>query len=206
MAGGAAPALTVSRSMAIRPSTLPHRSIGFTTRDAAERRRRWNRFAARAPVREQARGDAARGRVLRIARSRARPRALRSPSGRAEKETSSHAAISPSRSTQAAGRPGRSRSRYVGIGPRSATGGSRSWRSRAGRARPAIPFTEQFLGVLGPILQTRDEIVFDQRGTGLSGRLACRGVEHPARGGVPEPRRGRVRAGNRDEARVLWDR
>jgi len=51
-----------------------------------------------------------------------------------------------------------------------------------GPGQAGIPFTEQFLGVLGPILQTRDEIVFDQRGTGLSGRLACRGVEHPARG------------------------
>ena len=51
-----------------------------------------------------------------------------------------------------------------------------------GPGQAAIPFTEQFLGVLGPILQTRDEIVFDQRGTGLSGRLACRAVEHPARG------------------------
>jgi pimeloyl-ACP methyl ester carboxylesterase len=48
-----------------------------------------------------------------------------------------------------------------------------------GPGQSAIPFTEQFLDVLGPILQTRDEIVFDQRGTGLSGRLRCRGVEHP---------------------------
>ncbi len=48
-----------------------------------------------------------------------------------------------------------------------------------GPGQAAIPFTEQFLDVLGPILQTRDEIVFDQRGTGLSGRLRCRAAEHP---------------------------
>jgi pimeloyl-ACP methyl ester carboxylesterase len=51
-----------------------------------------------------------------------------------------------------------------------------------GPGQAAIPFTEQFLSVLGPILQTRDEIVFDQRGTGLSSRLRCRAVEHPGRG------------------------
>jgi pimeloyl-ACP methyl ester carboxylesterase len=54
-----------------------------------------------------------------------------------------------------------------------------------GPGQAAIPFTEQFLSVLGPILQTRDEIVFDQRGTGLSGRLKCRALEHASPGESP---------------------
>jgi pimeloyl-ACP methyl ester carboxylesterase len=51
-----------------------------------------------------------------------------------------------------------------------------------GPGQPAIPFTEAFLELLGPIAATRDLIVFDQRGTGLSHPLVC----HPGR------RRGRV--------------
>jgi pimeloyl-ACP methyl ester carboxylesterase len=49
-----------------------------------------------------------------------------------------------------------------------------------GPGQAALPFTEQFQSLLGPILQTRDEIVFDQRGTGLSDRLRCPAVERPA--------------------------
>jgi pimeloyl-ACP methyl ester carboxylesterase len=43
-----------------------------------------------------------------------------------------------------------------------------------GPGQAAIPFTEAFLELLGPIAATRDLIVFDQRGTGLSHRLSCR--------------------------------
>jgi pimeloyl-ACP methyl ester carboxylesterase len=42
-----------------------------------------------------------------------------------------------------------------------------------GPGQAAIPFTEAFAELLGPILSTRDLIVFDQRGTGLSGALTC---------------------------------
>jgi pimeloyl-ACP methyl ester carboxylesterase len=42
-----------------------------------------------------------------------------------------------------------------------------------GPGQPAIPFTEAFLELLGPIAATRDLIVFDQRGTGLSHALGC---------------------------------
>ncbi|HEV2923023.1 MAG TPA: alpha/beta fold hydrolase [Solirubrobacteraceae bacterium] len=42
-----------------------------------------------------------------------------------------------------------------------------------GPGQPAIPFTEAFLELLGPIVATRDLIVFDQRGTGLSHPLVC---------------------------------
>jgi pimeloyl-ACP methyl ester carboxylesterase len=43
-----------------------------------------------------------------------------------------------------------------------------------GPGQAAIPFTEAFLELLGPIAATRDLIVFDQRGTGLSHSLSCR--------------------------------
>jgi pimeloyl-ACP methyl ester carboxylesterase len=43
-----------------------------------------------------------------------------------------------------------------------------------GPGQAAIPHTESFLELLGPIVATRDLIVFDQRGTGLSHPLACR--------------------------------
>lgn len=42
-----------------------------------------------------------------------------------------------------------------------------------GPGQAAIPFAESFVELLGPILDTRDLIVFDQRGTGLSGPLRC---------------------------------
>ncbi len=45
-----------------------------------------------------------------------------------------------------------------------------------GPGQAAIPFTETFAEVLGPILSTRDLIVFDQRGTGLSGALKCKAI------------------------------
>ncbi|HWX97154.1 MAG TPA: alpha/beta fold hydrolase [Solirubrobacteraceae bacterium] len=43
-----------------------------------------------------------------------------------------------------------------------------------GPGQAAIPLTEGFLELLGPVSATRDLIVFDQRGTGLSHALACR--------------------------------
>jgi pimeloyl-ACP methyl ester carboxylesterase len=43
-----------------------------------------------------------------------------------------------------------------------------------GPGQPAIPFAEQFAELLGPIADTRDLIVYDQRGTGSSGPLHCK--------------------------------
>ncbi len=48
-----------------------------------------------------------------------------------------------------------------------------------GPGQSAIPFAETFVDALGPILDTRDLIVFDQRGTGYSHPLACHGFEQP---------------------------
>jgi pimeloyl-ACP methyl ester carboxylesterase len=48
-----------------------------------------------------------------------------------------------------------------------------------GPGQAAIPFAEDFAELLGPILSTRDLIVYDQRGTGLSHPLSCHGFEHP---------------------------
>ncbi len=48
-----------------------------------------------------------------------------------------------------------------------------------GPGQSAVPFAEDFTEVLGPILDTRDELVFDQRGTGHSHPLACHGFEQP---------------------------
>jgi pimeloyl-ACP methyl ester carboxylesterase len=48
-----------------------------------------------------------------------------------------------------------------------------------GPGQAAIPFAEYFTEVLGSILSTRDLIVYDQRGTGLSNALSCHGFEHP---------------------------
>ena len=48
-----------------------------------------------------------------------------------------------------------------------------------GPGQAAIPFAEDFSEILGPILATRDLIVFDQRGTGKSHPLSCHGFEHP---------------------------
>src|SRR3954451_5187352 len=43
-----------------------------------------------------------------------------------------------------------------------------------GPGQAATPFAEDFGGSLGPLLRDRDLIVFDERGTGLSGPLGCR--------------------------------
>jgi pimeloyl-ACP methyl ester carboxylesterase len=47
-----------------------------------------------------------------------------------------------------------------------------------GPGQAAIPLTEAFLELLGPIVATRDLIVFDQRGTGLSHALSCLPPKH----------------------------
>ncbi len=46
-----------------------------------------------------------------------------------------------------------------------------------GPGQAAIPFAEQFAHLLGPIVATRDLIVFDQRGIGLSHPLSCHRFE-----------------------------
>ncbi|HEX5853772.1 MAG TPA: alpha/beta fold hydrolase [Solirubrobacteraceae bacterium] len=48
-----------------------------------------------------------------------------------------------------------------------------------GPGQPALPFTESFDELLGPIAATRDLIVFDQRGIGLSHPLSCHAFENP---------------------------
>jgi pimeloyl-ACP methyl ester carboxylesterase len=48
-----------------------------------------------------------------------------------------------------------------------------------GPGQPALPFAEAFSELLGPIAATRDLIVFDQRGIGLSDPLSCHAFEHP---------------------------
>lgn len=56
-----------------------------------------------------------------------------------------------------------------------------------GPGQAAIPFTEAFIALLGPVLATRDLIVFDARGTGLSGPLSCHAFESqrlPSAGGA----------------------
>ena len=47
-----------------------------------------------------------------------------------------------------------------------------------GPGQAAIPFAEEFDELLGPIAATRDLIVFDQRGIGLSHPLSCQAFEH----------------------------
>jgi pimeloyl-ACP methyl ester carboxylesterase len=47
-----------------------------------------------------------------------------------------------------------------------------------GPGQPAVPFAEEFAELLGPIAATRDLIVFDQRGIGLSHPLSCHALEH----------------------------
>jgi pimeloyl-ACP methyl ester carboxylesterase len=78
----------------------------------------------------------------------------------------------------------------VGLDPSGATAGTISLAMRRHRApvdgpssavialaggpgQEALPLAEQFASLLGPVVATRDLIVFDQRGTGHSGRLAC---------------------------------
>jgi len=52
-----------------------------------------------------------------------------------------------------------------------------------GPGQSALPFTSDFAQLLGPIVSTRDLIVFDQRGTGLSHSLSCAAFEH-LKGGI----------------------
>jgi pimeloyl-ACP methyl ester carboxylesterase len=49
-----------------------------------------------------------------------------------------------------------------------------------GPGQPALPFAEAFTELLGPIAATRDLIVFDQRGIGLSNPLSCHAFEVPS--------------------------
>jgi pimeloyl-ACP methyl ester carboxylesterase len=51
-----------------------------------------------------------------------------------------------------------------------------------GPGQEAIPFAEQFAELLGPIASTRDLVVFDQRGIGLSQALSCKALK--GRGGL----------------------
>jgi len=46
-----------------------------------------------------------------------------------------------------------------------------------GPGQAALPFSEAFAHLLGPILNTRDLVVFDQRGIGLSHPLSCHRFE-----------------------------
>jgi pimeloyl-ACP methyl ester carboxylesterase len=52
-----------------------------------------------------------------------------------------------------------------------------------GPGQAALPFAEQFAAMLGPIVSTRDLIVFDQRGIGLSHPLSCHRFEQALGGG-----------------------
>ncbi len=63
-----------------------------------------------------------------------------------------------------------------------------------GPGQPALPFTEQFIHVLGPIIATRDLIVFDQRGIGLSHPLSCHRFEQALIHGPPGPAIGQCAA------------
>ncbi len=54
-----------------------------------------------------------------------------------------------------------------------------------GPGQAALPFAEQFAALLGPIASTRDLIVFDQRGIGLSHPLSCHRFEQSLGGGPP---------------------
>jgi pimeloyl-ACP methyl ester carboxylesterase len=54
-----------------------------------------------------------------------------------------------------------------------------------GPGQAAIPFAEDFAETLGPIASTRDLIVFDQRGTGLSDPLKCKALAHIGAATVP---------------------
>jgi len=49
-----------------------------------------------------------------------------------------------------------------------------------GPGQAGLPFAEQTLGLLGPIISTRDLIVFDTRGTGFSDPLRCHTLESSA--------------------------
>jgi pimeloyl-ACP methyl ester carboxylesterase len=56
-----------------------------------------------------------------------------------------------------------------------------------GPGQAALPFTEDFAHLLGPIAATRDLIVFDQRGIGLSHPLSCHRFELDTRSPASEP-------------------
>jgi pimeloyl-ACP methyl ester carboxylesterase len=56
-----------------------------------------------------------------------------------------------------------------------------------GPGQAALPFAEQFASMLGPIVSTRDLIVFDQRGIGLSHPLSCHRFELPFGSGPAGP-------------------
>jgi len=56
-----------------------------------------------------------------------------------------------------------------------------------GPGQAALPFAEEFATVLGPIVSTRDLIVFDQRGIGLSHALSCKGSERRLLSPAPGP-------------------
>jgi pimeloyl-ACP methyl ester carboxylesterase len=51
-----------------------------------------------------------------------------------------------------------------------------------GPGQAGLPFAEQFASLLGPIISTRDLIVYDQRGTGLSHPLSCHRFEPTSAG------------------------
>src|SRR5271166_5958041 len=54
-----------------------------------------------------------------------------------------------------------------------------------GPGQPALPFTEDFTELLGPIAATRDLIVFDERGIGLSEPLSCHAFERISAASAP---------------------
>ena len=54
-----------------------------------------------------------------------------------------------------------------------------------GPGQSAIPFLGQFAQLLGPIVDTRDLIAFDQRGTGFSHPLSCAAFEHVSQDASP---------------------
>ena len=68
-----------------------------------------------------------------------------------------------------------------------------------GPGQAAIPVATEFASILGPSLATRDLLVYDQRGTGSSGRLTCpafeqrRLVDRRRRRGVRQPARAAAR-------------
>jgi pimeloyl-ACP methyl ester carboxylesterase len=54
-----------------------------------------------------------------------------------------------------------------------------------GPGQSAIPFLGQFAQLLGPIVDSRDLIAFDQRGTGFSHPLSCAAFEHASQDSSP---------------------
>jgi pimeloyl-ACP methyl ester carboxylesterase len=54
-----------------------------------------------------------------------------------------------------------------------------------GPGQSAIPFLGQFAALLGPIVDSRDLIAFDQRGTGFSHPLSCAAFEHVSQNASP---------------------